>query len=196
MDEVVVDAAIVWAVVAILGTVAIVAVVAWTVGVRAIRMARRAEEEARVGLHVFREARRVIERLGGERSAGRERARTMQVDLRPHLEADSSGLPPSTDELIRAAAGEDPFARADAIGLLRGHAGAEPTLLQALRDDYPQVRRAAIRSLVEAGDPIAIRAVIDVVDHDPSAEVRAEALEALSASLAAHSHRGEAGETG
>jgi HEAT repeat protein len=108
-------------------------------------------------------------------------------------------MSPTTDELIRAAGSEDPFARADAIGQLRGRAGAEPTLLGAIRDDYPQVRRAAIRSLVGTGDPDAIRAVIDVVDHDPSAEVRAEALDALevlAAALAKDSHRRGAGETG
>jgi HEAT repeat protein len=157
-------------------------------------MARRAEEEARVGLRLIREARRVIERLGRERSAP-ETPRGVEEPI-----GDAGpGNSPTTDELIRAAASEDPFARAHAIGLLGGRAGAETTLLGALRDDYPQVRRAAIRSLVGSGDLTAIRAVIDVVDHDPSAEVRAEALEALEAlvaSMAAGSHRGEAGETG
>ena len=195
MDEIVEGSAIAWAAVAVIGAVAVVAAVAWTVGVRAIRMARRGEE-SRVGLRVFREARRVIGRLGGDRSAGREGARTTEVDLRPRPQAATADPAPSTDELIRAAAAADPFARADAVGSLRGHAGAEPALLQALRDDYPQVRRAAIGSLVGTGDPIAIRAVIDLVDHDPSAEVRAEALEALSASLGATPHRGEAGGTG
>ena len=60
----------------------------------------------------------------------------------------------------------------------------------------PQVRRAAVRSLVGSDDPVAIRAVIALVDHDPSAEVRAEALEALAASLPARQDRREAGETG
>jgi hypothetical protein len=191
MGEVVVDAAIGWAAAAVLGAVAVVGAAAWTVGVRAIRMSRRAEEEARVGLRLIREARRVIERLGGARSAAEA----------PHAVEESAGeagsaISSTTDELIRAAGSDDPFTRADAIDLLRGRAGAEPTLLAALRDTYPQVRRAAIRSLVGTGDLIAIRAVIDVVDHDPSAEVRAEALKAVAASLATGSHRGEAGETG
>lgn len=144
-----------------------------------------------MGVRLIREARRVIERLGRERTVP-ETPRAVDES------AGEAGLVSSlsTDELIRAAAGEDPFARAHAIGLLRGRAGAEPTLLGALRDDYPQVRRAAIRSLVGSGEPTAIRAVIDLVDHDPSAEVRAEALEVLAASLATGSDRGEAGETG
>jgi hypothetical protein len=154
-------------------------------------MARRAEEEARVGLRLIREARRVIERLGGARSG----AETPRAVEEPAGDA-GPGISSTTDELIRAAGSDDPFARADAIDLLRGRAGAEPTLLAALRDDYPHVRRAAIRSLVGSGELTAIRAVIAVVDHDPSAEVRAEALEALAASLATGSHRGVAGETG
>lgn len=144
-----------------------------------------------MGLRLIREARRVIERLGRERSA----AETQRAVDESAGEAGRE-ISSTTDELIRAAASEDPLARADAIGLLCGRAGAEPTLLGALQDDYPQVRRAAIRSLVGTGEPTAIRAVIDLVDHDPSAEVRAEALEALAASLATGSHREEAGETG
>jgi hypothetical protein len=140
---------------------------------------------------LIRDARRVIGRLGGRRSAG-----TGQPTATDHRPEAAAGVPPGADGPIGAAGGDDPFGRAEAIGRLRGHPGAVPTLLRALRDDYPQVRRAAILALVGTADPMAIRALIDVVDHDPSAEVRAEAMEALAASMSAKAHRHEAGETG
>jgi HEAT repeats len=140
---------------------------------------------------LIRDARRVIGRLGGRRSAD-----TGQAPATDRLPEAAPGVPPGTDGPIGAAGGDDPFTRAEAIGRLRGQPGAGPTLLRALRDDFPQVRRAAILALAGADDPMAIRALIDVVDHDPSAEVRAEAMEALAASLAGKADRREAGETG
>jgi hypothetical protein len=140
---------------------------------------------------LIREARRVIGRLARRRSAGTEPAPSTD-----HRAEAAAGVSPSTDGPIGAAGGDDPFTRAEEIGRLRGHPGAVPTLLRALRDDYPQVRRAATLALVGTDDPMAIRALIDVVDHDPSAEVRAEAMEALASSLAAKANRLQAGGSG
>jgi HEAT repeat protein len=79
----------------------------------------------------------------------------------------------------------DPFVRAEALGGL----GASPPLLDALisalDDDFPVVRRQAVRSLREAGGPRAARALIEAANQDPSAEVREEAVAALAAMLRA-----------
>jgi hypothetical protein len=77
----------------------------------------------------------------------------------------------------------DPFVRIEAMGELRGHPALQEALLRALRDDYPVVRRQAVRALKEVGGPQATRALLDVANQDPSAEVREEAVGALAAML-------------
>ena len=50
----------------------------------------------------------------------------------------------------------------------------------ALSDDYPMVRREAVRALRSARSSPAAQALVDVVSHDPSAEVREEAVAVLA----------------
>ena len=54
-------------------------------------------------------------------------------------------------------------------------------LIGALRDPYPPSRREAVRALKAIGHPRAIPALTEVMETDPSAEVREEAAEALAA---------------
>jgi HEAT repeat protein len=56
----------------------------------------------------------------------------------------------------------------------------DPALIAALRDDYPLVRREAVRALRHARSSRAAQALVDVVSHDPSAEVREEAVSVLA----------------
>jgi hypothetical protein len=77
----------------------------------------------------------------------------------------------------------DPFVRIEAMEQLRSHPALVDALLRALHDDYPVVRRQAVRALKEAGGPQATRALLEVANQDPSAEVREEAVAALAAML-------------
>ena len=52
-------------------------------------------------------------------------------------------------------------------------------LIGALRDPYPPSRREAVRALKAIGHPRAIPALSEVMETDPSAEVREEAAEAV-----------------
>ena len=54
-------------------------------------------------------------------------------------------------------------------------------LIGALRDPYPPSRREAVRALKAIGHPRAIPALTEVMETDPSAEVREEAAEAVEA---------------
>ena len=85
------------------------------------------------------------------------------------------------DEILARFAHPDPFVRVDAIDALKDRPDGEPMIVEALRDEYPVVRRQAVRALQELGTASAARALIEVARHDPSAEVREEAVEALGA---------------
>lgn len=74
----------------------------------------------------------------------------------------------------------DPFVRMSFIAGLAGQRGAEQTIVEALQDEFPQVRREAVRALAEIGGGGAARALSVVVARDPSAEVREEAVAALA----------------
>ncbi len=76
----------------------------------------------------------------------------------------------------------DPFMRADAVSRVSDPAAAE-VLARALADEYPQVRREAVRALGRVNGPRAGGFLADAVAHDPSAEVREEAVAALAALL-------------
>jgi HEAT repeats len=77
----------------------------------------------------------------------------------------------------------DPFVRIEAIVELRGQPDVIEALLRALQDEYPVVRRQAVRALRDSGGPQAIRALIEVANQDPSAEVREESVVALGSLL-------------
>lgn len=74
----------------------------------------------------------------------------------------------------------DPFVRMSFIAGLAGQRAAEQTIMEALQDEFPQVRREAVRALAEIGGDGAARALSVVVRRDPSAEVREEAVAALA----------------
>jgi len=97
------------------------------------------------------------------------------------------------DDLRLAMRDDDPFVR---VGVL-SRAGDSPDALdvatEALSDDFPQVRREAVRALARIGGPVAGRALSDTLAHDPSSEVREEAVAALAALLARRVRRQESG---
>ena len=86
-------------------------------------------------------------------------------------------------ERLRRLTDPDPFVRIEAIEGLRGHPMLVDSLLEALHDDFPVVRRQAVRALKEAGGPRATKALLEVANDDTSAEVREEAVAALGAML-------------
>jgi HEAT repeat protein len=75
----------------------------------------------------------------------------------------------------------DPFRRISAIGALKGRPDCDVLLVNVLKDEYPLVRREAVRALRGLGSHRATEALIHVAGHDPSAEVREEAVAALGA---------------
>src|SRR5205085_12117034 len=88
--------------------------------------------------------------------------------------------------LREALADPDPFVRVRALGGSDAEEGAVRAIAFALGDDYPMVRREAVRALSRAGGSMAAaRALLDAAAHDPSAEVRAEAVTALAGILRA-----------
>jgi HEAT repeat protein len=71
-------------------------------------------------------------------------------------------------------------------GALTRNAGGDETeemALSALVDEYPQVRREAVRALARLGGHRASVALATRATEDPSAEVREEAVSALAALL-------------
>jgi len=91
--------------------------------------------------------------------------------------------PPDLAALVAALRDPDPFVRADALeraGLAQDVLGA---VERALGDDYPLVRREAVRALGRIGGAQAVRAVLHASAHDVSAEVREEAVSALAGML-------------
>jgi MFS family permease len=76
--------------------------------------------------------------------------------------------------------GIEESARVDAVRELEGAPSsiASEPLLRALRDPSLDVRRGAVRALVEVGDPACVPRLIEVASA-PELQVRAEAIEAL-----------------
>jgi HEAT repeat protein len=92
---------------------------------------------------------------------------------------------PATNDLEDLAAAlrdPDPFRRVEALEHTTGLASVE-AVERALGDDYPLVRREAVRALARTGGTHAARALLQVSAHDLSAEVREEAVAALAAML-------------
>jgi len=88
------------------------------------------------------------------------------------------------DELRPAIQDDDPFVRAGALSRAGDGPDAFDVAGEALADDFPQVRREAVRALARIGGPVAGRALAETLAHDPSSEVREEAVAALAALLA------------
>ena len=66
-------------------------------------------------------------------------------------------------------------------------------LVDLLRDEYPMVRREAVRALGELGTARATHALVEVAGHDLSAEVREEAVAVLGALLRERRRHGTEG---
>src|SRR5437867_8599536 len=78
----------------------------------------------------------------------------------------------------------DPFVRGAALGrALEGGKGVLELVRSELSDDYPLVRREAVRALARLGGPEAVKALVTASAHDLSAEVREEAVSALAGML-------------
>jgi HEAT repeat protein len=90
---------------------------------------------------------------------------------------------PTPAALIRAMRNPDPFARADALERAGTAQELVPIFEQVLGDDYPLVRREAVRALSRIGGRDAVRALLWASAHDVSAEVREEAVSALAGML-------------
>jgi hypothetical protein len=97
------------------------------------------------------------------------------VESRPPLPSGEE-----TSLLLRALDDRDPFVRQRAVAALAGRTEAEGALADALRDEYPMVRREVVRALRRAGRSLAVQALVEVVSQDPSAEVREEAVIVLA----------------
>jgi HEAT repeat protein len=97
-----------------------------------------------------------------------------------HAAQEAASTADETGALLQALEDPDPFVRTRALGGLAGRPGVDPALVAALGDDYPMVRREAVRALRHARGSPAAQALVDVVSHDPSAEVREEAVSALA----------------
>jgi HEAT repeat protein len=87
------------------------------------------------------------------------------------------------EQLTTALRDPDPFVRVHALGRAVPGEGATDAVSAALSDDYPLVRREAVRALARIGEPVAVRTLADVAAHDLSAEVREEAVAALAEML-------------
>ncbi len=79
----------------------------------------------------------------------------------------------------------DPFVRATALARSEAPDAEVDAITNALGDDYPMVRREAVRALGRAAAPEAARALLQAAAHDLSAEVREEAVASLAAMLGA-----------
>lgn len=100
---------------------------------------------------------------------------------------DANGL--GLAELRSALASPDPGARVDALLRAPPEPGVQQLVIDALRDPEPEVRLAAVRTLVRLGGPRATRALMQAAAGDLSPAVRAEALAALSRILGARGPR-------
>ena len=104
--------------------------------------------------------------------------------------AAASAIPMGSGELAAALRDPDPFVRVDALGRAEGNARAFELIGSALSDDYPLVRREAVRALARIGGASAARALLQVSAHDLAAEVREEAVTALARMLRVRSATG------
>ena len=86
-------------------------------------------------------------------------------------------------ELAQALLEADPFVRAEAVADVAAEPAACEVLGLALRDEFPLVRREAVRTLGRIGGKEATRALSESATHDPSAEVREEAVSVLARML-------------
>ena len=89
----------------------------------------------------------------------------------------------SVADLAQALLESDPFVRADAVADVVSDIAACEVLGIALRDEFPLVRREAVRTLGRIGGTEATKALSDSAAHDPSAEVREEAVAVLARML-------------
>ena len=71
---------------------------------------------------------------------------------------------------------DDPVARAEALAR---NASTAEAVAEALTDEYPVVRREAVRALGRLGNPDAARTLLRTAANDPAAEVREEAVAVL-----------------
>jgi glycosyltransferase involved in cell wall biosynthesis len=128
--------------------------------------------------------RELVEGAPREAQPGAETAPAGGVD-RP---TDGAGAAPAgvfveSTDLRGQLANADPFVRMTALGRLEGTEGTELAGV-ALADEYPQVRREAVRAIGRLDGPRAARWLGEILSHDPSAEVREEAVMALASLLA------------
>jgi HEAT repeat protein len=87
------------------------------------------------------------------------------------------------DDLATALRNPDPFVRRDALDRAGLTGAALEVVAIALDDEYPLVRREAVRALSTRGGLDTARVLMDVAAHDLSEEVRAEAIAALAVML-------------
>ncbi|MFL5766541.1 MAG: HEAT repeat domain-containing protein [Actinomycetota bacterium] len=99
----------------------------------------------------------------------RERRSPTGFEVREQNRPLRTVVPPATPDPIEQRRAED---------LDAGFLGP---LIGALRDPYPPSRREAVRALKAIGHPRAIPPLTEVMETDPSAEVREEAAEAVEA---------------
>jgi HEAT repeat protein len=97
--------------------------------------------------------------------------------------ASAASGPIGSDELEVALLDPDPFVRVEALGKVVDDDGIVEAIGGALEDDYPLVRREAVRALSRIGGSHAARALVHASAHDLSAEVREEAVAALAEML-------------
>lgn len=89
----------------------------------------------------------------------------------------------STAELVRALHHPDFMVRLRAVERARGRPDTEEVLVAALNDDWPIVRREAVRAARGVREVRVVKELIRMVGEDPAAEVREEAVEALGTLL-------------
>jgi hypothetical protein len=110
--------------------------------------------------------------------------RSERPDTRTAALARSEGVTDRVHaEFLTLLGDPDPFVRVSAVAAMRGRMECEAILIGTLNDRYPMVRREAVRALRTTGSPAATETLIKVAAHDPSAEVREEAVAALGALL-------------
>src|SRR5207245_487516 len=107
-------------------------------------------------------------------------ARPAVNNARPAPSAGRTGRP-STLALLQRLSDEDPMRRVTALREAIALPDADRIMIRALSDEYPMVRREAVRVLGEMATQEATKALTDVAAHDTSSEVREEAIAALAA---------------
>jgi HEAT repeat protein len=101
--------------------------------------------------------------------------------------SDANGL--GLAELRSTLASPDSGTRVDALLRAPPEPGVQQLVIDALWDLEPEVRLAAVRTLVRLGGPRATRALMQAAAGDLSPPVRAEALAGLSRILEARGRR-------